>query len=108
MAAKSVIINVSLKYIDKNRKSLRKQFASFDDFKRGFEVPQSMIDEVVAEAEKQKVKPKDDAELQQTLPMLRMQLKALIARDIWEMNEYFAIINEQNHIVRRGLEVLGN
>ena len=108
LAAKSVIINTSLKYIDKNRKSLRKQYASFDDFKRDFEVPQSMIDDVVAEAEKQKVKPKDDAELQQTLPMLRMQLKALIARDIWDMNEYFAIINEQNHIVRRGLEVLGN
>ena len=108
LAAKSVIINTSLKYIDKNRKSLRKQYASFDDFKRDFEVPQSMIDDVVAEAEKQKVKPKDDAELQQTFPMLRMQLKALIARDIWDMNEYFAIINEQNHIVRRGLEVLGN
>ncbi|MBR6445166.1 MAG: S41 family peptidase [Prevotella sp.] len=108
LAAKSVIINTSLKYIDKNRKSLRKQYASFDDFKRDFEVPQSMIDDVVAEAEKQNVKPKDDAELQQTLPMLRMQLKALIARDIWDMNEYFAIINEQNHIVRRGLEVLGN
>ena len=108
LAAKSVIINTSLKYIDKNRKSLRKQFASFDDFKRGFEVPQSMIDDVVAEAEKQKVKPKNDAELQQTLPMLRMQLKALIARDIWDMNEYFAIINEQNHIVQRALDVIGN
>ena len=107
LAAKSVIINVSLKYIDKNRKSLRKQFATFDDFKRGFEVPQSMIDDIVAEAEKEKVKPKDDKELQQTLPMLRTQLKALVARDIWDMNEYFAIINEQNHIVQRGLDVMG-
>ena len=107
LAAKSVIINVSLKYIDKNRKSLRKQFSTFDDFKRDFEVPQSMIDDIVAEAEKEKVKPKDDKELQQTLPMLRTQLKALVARDIWDMNEYFAIINEQNHIVQRGLDVMG-
>ena len=108
MAAKSVIINVSLKYIDKNRKQLRKQFTSFDDFKRRFEVPQSMLDEVVAEAAKEQVKPKDDEELRQTLPMLRTQLKALVARDIWDMNEYFAIINEQSHIVQRGLEILGN
>ncbi|MBR1468924.1 MAG: peptidase S41, partial [Prevotella sp.] len=107
LAAKSVIINTSLKYIDKNRKHLRKQFATFDEFKRGFEIPQSMIDEVVAEAEKEKVKPKDADELQQTLPMLRTQLKALIARDLWEMNEYFAIINEQNHIVQRGLKIVG-
>ena len=66
-----------------------------------------MIDDIVSEAEKEKVKPKDDKELQQTLPMLRTQLKALVARDIWDMNEYFAIINEQNHIVQRGLDVMG-
>ncbi|MBR0527397.1 MAG: S41 family peptidase [Prevotella sp.] len=106
LAAKGVIINTSLKYIDKNRRQLSKQYASFEDFRAGFNVPQEMVDEVVAEAEKQKVKPKNDEELQQTLPMLRTQLKALIARDLWDMNEYFAIINEQNHIVQRALRIL--
>lgn len=106
LAAKGVIINTSLKYIDKNRRQLSKQYASFEDFRAGFNVPQEMVDEVVAEAEKQNVKPKNDEELQQTLPMLRTQLKALIARDLWDMNEYFAIINEQNHIVQRALQIL--
>lgn len=106
LAAKGVIINTSLKYIDKNRRQLSKQYASFEDFRAGFNVPQEVVDDVVAEAEKQKVKPKNDEELQQTLPMLRTQLKALIARDLWDMNEYFAIINEQNHIVQRALQIL--
>ena len=105
-AAKGVIINTSLKYIDKNRRQLSKQYASFEDFRAGFNVPQEVVDDVVAEAEKQNVKPKNDEELQQTLPMLRTQLKALIARDLWDMNEYFAIINEQNHIVQRALQIL--
>lgn len=106
LAAKGVIINTSLKYIDKNRRQLSKQYASFEDFRAGFNVPQEVVDDVVAEAEKQNVKPKNDEELQQTLPMLRTQLKALIARDLWDMNEYFAIINEQNHIVQRALRIL--
>ncbi len=106
LAAKGVIINTSLKYIDKNRRQLSKQYASFEDFRAGFNVPQEVVDDVVAEAEKQNVKPKSDEELQQTLPMLRTQLKALIARDLWDMNEYFAIINEQNHIVQRALQIL--
>ena len=59
-----------------------------------FEVPQAMVDTLFAEAERQKVKPRDDAERQRTLPMLRLQLKALIARDIWDMNEYFRLMNE--------------
>ncbi len=106
LAAKGVIINTSLKYIDKNRRQLSKQYASFEDFRASFNVPQEVVDDVVAEAEKQNVKPKNDEELQQTLPMLRTQLKALIARDLWDMNEYFAIINEQNHIVQRALQIL--
>ena len=106
LAAKGIVINTSLKYIDKNRKALRKQYATFNEFRRHFEVPQSMIDEVTAEAEKQKVKPKDDEELQQTMPMLRTQLKALIARDLWDMNEYFTIINDQNHIVQQALTII--
>ncbi|MBQ6201739.1 MAG: peptidase S41, partial [Prevotella sp.] len=54
----------------------------------------------------QNVKPKDEAELQKTLPYLRLQMKALIARDIWEMSEYFSIFNESSEIVKKALEVI--
>jgi carboxyl-terminal processing protease len=106
LAAKSIVINANLRYIDQHRKQLHKQYPSFDDFRHRFEVPQGVIDGILAEGEKQDIRPKDDAELQQTLPYLRLQLKALIARDIWSMNEYFAIINENNDILRRALELL--
>ena len=37
--------------------------------------------------------------------MLSVQLKALIARDIWDMNEYYRIMNEQNRIVAKAVEI---
>ena len=52
------------------------------------------------------MRPKDDDELQRTLPELRRQLKALTARDLWTMSEYFAIVNENSDAVRRALEIL--
>ena len=106
LAAKSVLISQNLRYVDKHRKALKKEYASFDDFRQRFEVPQSLIDAIIKEGEKQGVKPKDDDELQRTLPLMRLQLKALVARDIWDMNEYFAIMNEQNDIVLRALNLL--
>lgn len=106
LAAKSIIINANLKYIDNNRKQLKKQYPTFESFRDSFQVPQSVIDGIMAEAEKQKVKPKDDAELQRTLPYLRLQLKALIARDLWDMNEYFQLMNTKNHIVQRALQLI--
>ena len=60
---------------------------------------------MVAEAEKQGIKPKDDEELRKTLPRLTLQLKALVARDLWDMSEYFAVFNEESEIVKKGLEV---
>ena len=106
LAAKSVIIQQNLRYVDNHRKELKKKYPDFSKFKQQFEVPQSLVDDIVAEGKKQKVEPKDDAELQRTLPYLRLQLKALIARDLWDMSEYFSVFNEENPVVQKALEVI--
>ena len=108
LAAKSIVIQSNLRYIDKNRKELHKRWQDFADFKQNYEVPQSLVDEVLAEGDRQKIKPKDDAELEKTLPYLRLQLKALIARDLWDMSEYFSVFNERSEIVKKALEVIGS
>ena len=106
LAAKSAIINANLKYIDANRKALKKRYANFEDFNANYEVPQSFVNAVIANGEASEVKPKDDEELATTLPYLRTQLKALVARDLWDMNEYFQVMNETNDIIQKALEVL--
>ena len=108
LSAKSYIINANLKYVDANRKALRKRWTSFEEFRRDFVFPKEEIDKMIADAAKDKIVPKDDAELEKTLPKLSMQLKALVARDLWDMSEYFAIINEESEIVRKGVEVIRN
>ena len=108
LSAKSYIINANLKYVDANRKALRKRWTSFEEFRRDFVFPKEEIDKMIADAAKDKVVPKDNAELEKTLPKLSMQLKALVARDLWDMSEYFAIINEESEIVRKAVEIIGN
>ena len=106
LAAKSIIINANLRYVDRNRKQLQKQYPTFQAFKDGFDVPQKLIDEVIADAEKEKIKPKDNDELSLTIPRLKLQLKALIARDLWDMSEYFSVINEGSDIVYKAVSLL--
>lgn len=108
LAAKGIIIKENLKYVDNHRKQLRRLYPTFQSFLTSFTVPQSLIDEVLAEGKKANVEPKDDQELAHTLPQLRLQLKALVARDLWDMSEYFQVINEQNHIVTKAVEVIGD
>ena len=106
LAAKSILITQNLRYVDNHRKELKREYATFDDFRQRFVVPQSLIDNIIQEGEKQNLKPKDDEELQRTISALRLQLKALVARDLWTMNEYYAIMNEQNDVVQCALKLL--
>ena len=106
LAAKGIIIQQNLRYVDNHRKDLKKKYSKFEVFKRDFEVPQELMDAVMAEGKKQNVKPVDDDELQRSMPLLTLQLKALIARDLWDMSEYYSVINEDSEIVKKALELL--
>ena len=106
LVAKGIVTDVVLRYIDDNRKKLKKSFDTFDKFNKEFVVPKELLDEIRKKAADKDVKPKDDEELNRTMPYLSNQLKALVARDIWDMDEYFHIINETSDIVKKGLEVV--
>ena len=103
--AKSIIINQLLKYVDNNRKQLRRNYKTFDAFMQSYEVPEQLVDAIRAEGTKQKIEPKDDDELNRTLPYLRRSLKAQVARDLWGMNEFFRYWNENDDIVQKALVI---
>ncbi|MBP5778272.1 MAG: S41 family peptidase [Prevotella sp.] len=106
LAAKSIVIQHNLRYVDNHRKELQNRWTDFADYKAHYEVPQSLIDGIIADGDKQGIKPRDEAELEKTLTYLRVQLKALIARDLWDMSEYFSVFNENNAMVKKALEVI--
>lgn len=104
--AKNIIMDTFLKYVDNNRKELKKDYKTFESFKKQYEVPISITNQIIAEAKKEKIEPKDSDELKKTLDYMRYQLKSLVARDLWDMTEYFQIWNEQSDIVKKALEVI--
>ena len=112
LAAKGIIIQQNLRYVDNHRKELHKTYdtneknVGFERFKQEFAVPQQLLDAIFEEGEKQNVKARDEEEKLKAIPLLSLQLKALIARDIWDMSEYYSIMNEDNEIVKKALEII--
>lgn len=106
LSAKGAIISTNLKYIDGHRARLKAQYPTFDSFKKDYEVTDDMLALLRAEGEKKNVKPKDEAEWKASLPMLKLTLKALVARDLWDMSEYFAIIYPEDPVVKKALELI--
>ena len=102
---KSIVLNAAFKYNDSQRKKLRKRYPTFEQFKAGFVVPEDVLKDIVDEAKKDKITYKDEKEWQRTIPMLQLQLKSLIARDLWGMSECYQILNENNPIVLKAIEL---
>lgn len=105
LLAKSCINHTNLKYADKNRKRLKKAYKTFDDFNANYQVEDNMIDLLKEYADKAKIQ-YTDSTLNAALPLVKLQLKALLARDIWDMNEYYYIINQASDIFKAGVKAI--
>lgn len=105
LIAKNIIPEYIVNYIDKNREQLKKKYPDFKKFKDEFKVSDAMIDEIVGMGEKQGVV-KDEKLLTPIIPAMKMQIKALMARDIWDMNQMYTILNEDNKILKTAMDTL--
>jgi len=46
------------------------------------------------------------SEFEKSKPLIKLQLKALIARDFWETNEYYQIMDADNESLQKAVEIL--
>lgn len=105
LIAKNVIGEYIVNYVDKNRDKLKAKYPDFNKFNKEFVVTDAMINDIVKAGEKAGVK-KDEKLMQPIIPSMKLQIKALIARDIWDMNEMYQILNAENDVLKKGLEAL--
>ena len=105
LVALGIVNKVCVQFIDKNRAELKKKYPSFDKYKKEFEVDENLLNQLVSSAEKSKIKV-DSVQLAISKPLIKLQLKALIARDLWEMNEYYQIMDSDNESLQKAVEIL--
>ena len=107
LSAKGCINNTVTRYLDKQRKTLKKKFKTLADFKARFNADDEIYKMIISEAEKSKVEITEQT-LAETKPTLNNTLKALIARDMWENGAYYEIINPTSTIFTKGVEVINS
>ncbi len=105
LIAKNIIGDWLTDYIDVNRKALLAKYPDFNKFNKEFVVTESMVDDIVKAGVKAGIE-KDEKLLGPVLPSMKLQMKALIARDLWSTQEMFQILNEENDILKKGFEAL--
>ena len=105
IVANGIVNKVIIQYIDKNRANLKKQYPNFEKFKKEFNIDDVLFNQLITMADKEKIKT-DSIQIEKSKPLIRLQLKALIARDLWEMNEYYQIMDADNESLLKAIEIL--
>ena len=107
MIRKGTINSFLLNYVDKNRKDFSAKYPVFDKFFKEYEVSDALLDELKEQAKKDKIEPKEGQVMgAEETARLKRQMKALIANDIWKPGEFWQIINTENEIIKKAVEVL--
>ncbi len=94
-------------YLNGIRKKLHKKYPNLKSFIGKFTITHGMWNTFLADAKKAKVKI-DSAALKHKTAFIKLQMKALIARDLFNQNAYFEVMAPMDHVIRKALDVMQN
>ena len=107
LVGKNVLNSFTLEYYDKNRAELNSQYKSFEDFKNKFQFSPDDIKSFIAKGETEGVKYNED-QFSKSKNEILLVLKGLIATNMWQTSEYFQIVNENDKVIDKALEVISD
>lgn len=104
---KNILGDFTLNYVDRNRTKLLSTYPDIAVFRKDFKSEGAFFDEFLESAVKGGV-PMDTAGFRASERVIRLQLKALVARNLWDIGAYFQVINEVNNSLQRAIESIND
>ncbi len=107
MIRQGVLNSFVLEYIDKNRKKLKSGYPDFNTYNDSFKVTDKILNDLFAYGKENDIETTDE-EFEKSKDDFRLIVKALIARDLWDMSEYFQIVNVRDKGFNKAIEIMKN
>ena len=107
LIAKGVVNRISIAEVDKNRKALLDNYRDVEIFKKKYEITPEMVSNLKQMALADSIK-WNEAQFESSRDLLFTQLKALIARDLYNSSAYFRIMNDENEIFKEGFRIIND
>ncbi|MDR0370630.1 MAG: S41 family peptidase [Prevotellaceae bacterium] len=105
IVAKGVLNKTVMHFIDDNRDALKRDYTDFETFKKNYAVDEAVMKNLIENAESENITLNEE-QYERSKALIQLQMKALIARDLWEMNEYYQIMAVENESLKKAVEIL--
>ncbi|MFT6996713.1 MAG: carboxyl-terminal processing protease [Cryomorphaceae bacterium] len=103
---RGVLNQFGFDYADTHRKDLA-NFEDYKEFERNFDIDKSMFDSFVGYAEEKGVTP-DIGGINLSKEVLKLRIKAYIARNIWGNDGFYSIMTDDDKVIREALISISN
>jgi carboxyl-terminal processing protease len=107
LVRKDIFRSFILEYADVNRKKITSKYRTFDDFKNQFAFSQEEIQAFIKKGEEAGVK-YNELQYQISEAEILLDLKALVAGNIWQINEQYRILNEDDPLIEKALKIISD
>lgn len=105
--AMGVINRAAISEVDNNRQTLLQKYPDANAFNKNYQIAETMVPKLKRLATDEKIEWNEE-QFATSRPLIFVQLKALIARDLYDSSAFFRIINEENDIFMEGLKVISD
>jgi len=102
---KGIFNRFILKYIDNNRAELKANYPDFATYKQKFIVSDAFLNEFIEAGIADEIA-RDEDGLLKSGDFIKRQLRALLANQIWGINEFYECINDSNPIVKEAVKIM--
>jgi carboxyl-terminal processing protease len=104
---KGLLNEFSVQYLETKRKEMLKMYPDVQTFKKSFTDDQKLLNEFIVFAETKEI-PRNDKDLETSGLQIKTVLKALIARNLYNLNAYFEMAGITDDDLQRAIEVIKN
>ncbi len=104
VSSKGMISQFAFDYLDQNRKQFEK-YKTFEEYKNGFTVSDELFRKFLEYSYKGGVE-KSETGVRASSELIRTQIKALIARQIWKNDGFYPIIQTLDKTVAKALDLI--
>ena len=94
-----------MEYTNVSRATLLKKYPTIKDFTSSYELPETAMSEMIARLNDKKVA-FNEAEFETSEHAIKLRTKALIARNLYDGEAFYVLINELNPALKKAVQVL--
>ena len=103
---KGVFNQFTINYLETHRKELLKQYEDVETFKEEFVINDGIYDDFLDFAKEEEVERGDEDKFYYPDEDIKVQIKALVARNLWGVNAYFIMINQLDTELHEAVDLL--